>query len=100
MSFSQRMGLKPIRELIQTDGIDTPLRNALWDALHLCVWEEAKNPVRYGQVSGSNVETLILQLWHRFFNLPLDKVPGYIGDAVEHVRKFHFGCDWNECYDL
>ncbi|WP_426787922.1 AbiJ-NTD4 domain-containing protein [Xanthomonas campestris] len=100
MSFSQRMGLKPIGELIQTDGIDTPLRNALWDALHLCIWSEAKNPVRYGQVTGSNVETLILQLWHRFFHLPLDRVPDYIGDAVEHVRKFHFGCDWNECYDL
>ncbi|MBO9767774.1 AbiJ-NTD4 domain-containing protein [Xanthomonas phaseoli] len=100
MSFSQRMGLKPIRELIQADGMDTPLRNALWDALHLCVWSKAKNLVRYGHVSGSNVEMLIFQLWHRFFNLPIDKAPDYIGDAVEQVRQFHFGCDWNECYDL
>lgn len=100
MLFSQRMGLKPIRELIQTDGMDTPLRNALWDALHLCLWSEAKNSMRYDQVHESNVEILILQLWYRFFNLPIDKAPDYISDAVEQVRKFHFDRDWNECYDL
>lgn len=100
MSFSQRMGLKPVRELIQSDGMDYPLRSALWDAMHLNLWSEARNVVRHGQVKGSNIDLLVAQLWHRYFNIPMDRTPEYIGDVIEHVRKYYFGCDWNECYDF
>ncbi|WP_157835130.1 AbiJ-NTD4 domain-containing protein [Xanthomonas sp. SHU 199] len=100
MSFSERMGLKPVKSLIQTDDMDVPLRNALWDALHLCIWSHFKNHLEYNQVERSNLQTLIYQLWHRFFNEPIDHSPAYIHDAIRHIRQFHFKSKWNECYDL
>ena len=33
LSFSQRMGLKPIRTQIQIDSMDDDLRNSLWNNL-------------------------------------------------------------------
>jgi AbiJ N-terminal domain 4 len=100
MSFSQRMGLKPIREIIQSDDIDTPLKNALWDCLHLCIWLNFENEFNYGQAKDSNLELMTYQLWHRFFHLPIDSMPDHFDEVVEHLRKFFFSCTWNECYDL
>lgn len=34
-SFSERKGLKPVREGIQTEGMSDELRNSLWNALQL-----------------------------------------------------------------
>ncbi len=39
MSFSERYGFKPIREIIQIESIDEPLRNGLWSLLKLHVWD-------------------------------------------------------------
>lgn len=100
MSFSQRMGLKPIRDAIQTDNIDQPLRNALWDCLHLCVWQGFENRSSYGSVSGSNLGGLVFQLWHRYFHLPVDSAPSVIWEVVNYVRDKFYACKWNECYDL
>ena len=100
MSFSERMGLKPVKSLIQTDDIDAPLRNALWDALHITVWSEQENRVRYGHVEDSNLQMLVYQLWHRFFNQPIDRSPTYMAEAIEYVRNYYFKAPWNECYDL
>ncbi len=96
MSFSERIGLKPVKSLIQTDGIDPPLRNALWDALHIIVWSNFQT----GRVANSDIGTLIFHLWHRFFNQPFDQSPEFMCDAIAYVRDFYFNASWNECYDL
>ncbi|MFH2043501.1 MAG: hypothetical protein ABIJ35_13365, partial [Acidobacteriota bacterium] len=36
--FSERTGIKPLKQIIQVDGIDTDLRNKLWSALYGCYW--------------------------------------------------------------
>lgn len=100
MSFSERMGLRPVKSLIQTDDIDPPLRNALWDVIHIIVWSQFENTFRFGHVERSNLQVLIFQLWHRFFNQPFDRSPEYFEDAVAYVRDFYFKASWNECYDL
>jgi AbiJ N-terminal domain 4 len=94
------MGLKPVKSLIQTDDIDPPLRNALWDALHIIVWSKFENRHDYGYVENSNLQMLIYQLWHRFFNLPIDRSPTQMEHAIKHIREYHFTSKWNECYDL
>ncbi|WP_369978049.1 AbiJ-NTD4 domain-containing protein [Xanthomonas bundabergensis] len=100
MSFSERMGLKPVKSLIQTQDIDPPLRNALWDALHIVVWSTFENRLDYGHVKKSNLQLLVYQLWHRFFHVPVDHSPKYFEDAVEFIREWYFKASWNECYDL
>ncbi|WVK03950.1 AbiJ-NTD4 domain-containing protein [Xanthomonas campestris pv. olitorii] len=100
MSFSERMGLRQVKSLIQTDDIDLPLRNALWDALHIIVWSNFENRLEYQQVERSNLQMLVYQLWHRFFNLPIDRSPKYMEEAIAYIRDWYFKARWNECYDL
>lgn len=40
MLFSKRKGLSDIKDTIQKDKMDNDLRYGLWNALHVCIWEE------------------------------------------------------------
>ena len=100
MSFSQRMGLKPVRDVLQIEDMDRPLRNALWDCLHICIWEKFENRVDWSTVEHSNLKSFVYLLWHRHFNLPIDSAPSRMSGVVEQVREHFFKCPWNECYDL
>jgi len=37
-TFSQRRGLKPVSEIIQTDEMNAELRNSRWNALDRAIW--------------------------------------------------------------
>lgn len=37
-SFSQRKGLKPLSDTIQTESMNAELRNSLWNALDVMLW--------------------------------------------------------------
>ena len=100
MSFSQRVGIKPVREAIQVAGMDDALRNAIWDCIHLCVWEKFQNVVDNSSVNNSNLKWFVFTLWHRYFNLPIDSAPKRISQVIQFVRDYFYGCAWNECYDL
>jgi hypothetical protein len=100
MSFSQRMGLKPVRDTLQVEALDQPLRNALWDCLHLSIWEKFENVVDYSTVEHSNLKNFVYVLWHRYFNLPIDSAPSRMREVVNYVRDYFFKCSWSECYDL
>lgn len=43
MKFSERYGYKPIREIIQIDSMDEPLRNALWSILKVFCWDNVRH---------------------------------------------------------
>lgn len=40
MLFSKRKGLSIVRDSVQKDGMDGALRHGLWNALHICIWEQ------------------------------------------------------------
>jgi len=40
MLFSQKIGKKPIKIDIQIDSMDDDLRIALWNKLHVYIWEK------------------------------------------------------------
>ena len=43
MRFSQRIGIVPVRNVIQKDSMDVRLRNSLWDALDIYYWKLVSN---------------------------------------------------------
>ena len=50
-NFSQRKGLKPIRQVLQVDGMDDDLRAQLWNVLHFHLWDTDEFLVdQYGEV--------------------------------------------------
>lgn len=96
-SFSQRKGVKPVKDVIQIDFVDNDLRNSLWTALTLHYWSKAKveslqhNP---------DLHLLCQALWHSYFKQPIDALPNSWSNALYRIRQYFFGCKWYEIYDF
>ena len=43
LNFSQRYGYEPVRDVIQLESMDDPLRNGLWSMLKIFVWDRARH---------------------------------------------------------
>lgn len=100
MLFSQRKGFKPVKNTIQSDSVDTDLRCALWDAIHLCILKEYKNGSLIDCIEGSNLDLLFKRYWHLYFKRPVDSIPQSIHMGIESIRDYFFKCKWFEIYDF
>lgn len=106
MRFSQRYGYKQIREIVQIDSIDEPLRNALWSLLKLYVWDHVHYTRGmhggYFLNEGSNPELKKLcdRLWFSYFKKPLDQLDSKWSNVLEQLRSYFFQCEWYEVYDF
>lgn len=59
MRFSQKLGYKPVREIIQKESMDENLKNQLWNNIELCIFRQYKSSstlVRNCPISNSNLE--------------------------------------------
>lgn len=100
MLFSQRKGLKPVRSLIQVNDMDTALRNALWDAVQLSIWDKDRDSGHYGYLEDSSLQWLFRLYWHKYFKKPIDELPLKTDAAIAIVRQYFFSCQWHEVYDF
>jgi len=95
--FSQRKGIKPVKNIIQVNNIDQDLRNGLWNALTMFYWKEVID----GWLSShKSVGTLCKKIWLDYFKLPLDTLKDYWPDTYEKIRKHFFDSEWYEVYDF
>ncbi|HBV74788.1 MAG TPA: hypothetical protein DEV85_12550 [Vibrio sp.] len=100
MLFSKRKGFVSVRDTIQKDSMDEPLRSGLWNAMHICIWKQIEYS-RYEQYfEQANVYGLFQHYWHNYFKRPLDNLPHDIESAHRVVRKYFFECKWYEAYDF
>lgn len=97
-SFSQRKGLKPTSEIIQSDSMNFDLRNSIWNALDIALWSSDgylwKN---YGE---PDIKLLSKALWLNYFKKPLDLRPDTGHRILADLRKHFFACEWFEAYDF
>lgn len=98
-TFSERMGLRPVNTGLQTEGMTDALRNSLWNALDEHTWSlrEFHNSVKRDGKLGDRVSRAI---WSDFFKKPADTRPLHCYDAVNEIRKWFFGSEWNLIYDF
>lgn len=98
MFFSQRKGLKPIKSILQVDGIDDDLRIGLWNVLLYYYF----NPLRKSSYlsEGTVINSLAVSLWLSYFKFPLDFYNGDAQDVFEKFRQYFFNCEWFEVYDF
>ena len=96
--FSQRKGLKPVKNIMQVDSMDEDLRNGLWNALTIFYWNKMKNNKFLSDVA--DIDFLFKRLWHNFFKKPLDTLDDYWTDTYNLMRKHFFECAWYEVYDF
>jgi hypothetical protein len=100
-SFSQRKGLKPLKNVFQADSMDEDLRNGLWNALALFYWKEVKGNIYYalGQ-SDPEMFQLLRAMWLNYFKTPIDTLPDAWAGAYDVIREHFFSRPWNEVYDF
>lgn len=103
--FSHRHGFKDYEKSIQKDGIDEETRNRLWTLLKVCLWDHWKTDRRYDPEAEA-VETLLDQLWFRYFKRSIDTRPpfllkGYHGEECYRILRDHFFTgEWYQVYDF
>jgi hypothetical protein len=104
--FSQRKGIRPLQKAIQRESMDDDLRNRLWSALKMALWDKWTAPFQYGyqDPESKEVEFLLEMAWLHFFKLPLDTQPAYHSghpkSGYDVLRQHFFEGEWWEVYDF
>jgi len=96
-TFSQRMGLKPVRSLIQKESVDDELRNYLWTALSIHYFTDLED---YSENNSDPIQILFTQLWVWHYHKRLDEMPTRVHRIVDLVKKEFIESSWNEMFDL
>lgn len=105
MKFSQRIGKKPIKTVLQVESIDDDLKNRLWSIILEELFDKiSDSSASYGETRKGLVCKVI---WKEFFNKPIDTIPSYSNSSnvytagfIEHLRKWFFNSYWYEIYDM
>jgi AbiJ N-terminal domain 4 len=98
-SFSQRMGLKPIKDIIQLNDMDGALKNSLWNCWYIDI---------FGKLKSTHLDFVTLffsNIWMGYFKRPIDEMPtiGTPNDyphIVGDFREYFYLCKWYEAYDF
>ena len=102
--FSERYGYKPVRETLQVESIDNPLRNKLWSILQATYWDTAR-PTRPGGHTfalsdNPSLRTLCRDLWVNLFKRAIDTLSDDWAVIREEFRRHFFRGEWYEVYDF
>lgn len=99
--FSQRKGIKPLQKEFQREVIDAELRNRLWSALKIVLWNKYKF-----QKDIERIDMLADVIWVSYFKLPIDTRQGFHDSssrgksAYIFLREYFFDAEWYEVYDF
>jgi len=114
MRFSERMGFRPVADVIQVDSMNIELRNSIWNLLHATVFGTDHFLGRIGRTRKTNRDLLALAagdyepgiqafsmaLWDKYHKLPIDKRPDDNSTILEQIRHHFFACAWHDVYDF
>lgn len=106
MNFSQRYGYRPVKDIIQLESMDEPLRNGVWSLLKVFVWDEVRRSSgMYGgyhlnDYGNEEIQTLCQRLWFNHFKKPLDQLSNDWSKVLQQLRTYFFDCSWHEAYDF
>lgn len=97
MRFSQRIGIKSVKKIIQKDTIDIDLSNSLWNTVYAFYLNDLPE---YRNSLDELREKYITQLWINFFNQPIDEIPDTCVSIVKYIKSWFFEAKWYEVYDF
>lgn len=98
-SFSQRKGLKPVSEIIQTDDMNDELRISLWNTLDMHIWSTKDYVNTYTSISTPYINSFSKALWVSL-KKPIDNLPQRGEDKLREIRHLFFSFKWNEVYEF
>ncbi len=104
LTFSERTGHRQPRIELQKDRMSRELRTRLWNISYENLFSILSPTNGLGGLSflglSESQRILCTTLWRDHFKWPIDDVPPEAPDALGKIRKYFFGCDWFDVYDL
>jgi hypothetical protein len=100
MAFSQRMGFKPLKSILQKDSIDNDLRNSLWNVLIVNYWNPSDDMCGGYIIGHPYVQEFIRNIWGSYFKITIDKIPSRWDQTIAIIRDYYFKAPWYEIYDF
>jgi hypothetical protein len=104
MKFSQRIGKRPIKTILQVESIDTDLRNRLWNIILEKFFDQLED---YTSDSETQKGKVCKFIWKEFYGQPIDTIPSYhnsnivvTAGCVDYIRKWFYEGEWYDVYDL
>jgi AbiJ N-terminal domain 4 len=96
MTFSDRIGITKPRTVLQTDSIDTDLRNGLWQT---CIeFHLRKSKELYSQ--DHNFKSLMRYIYVDFFKRTSDLIPPNHDHNIRDTKKWFFSANWYDVYNF
>jgi len=96
-SFSQRLGLKPVRTIIQRESADEALRNNLWNGLTIFYFKRFQTWIYNTEES---IKTLITRIWVRHYENRIDELDQYSPKLINKLKDDFLSLSWNEMFDI
>lgn len=94
MKFSQRMGYRKVREVIQYESLDKATKNSLWNIV--CKHFFANVNV----YSSTTLDSFLYNLWHNFYKLPVDTISNDYIRMKNIIKDNFFNGEWYDIFDF
>ncbi len=97
MRFSERAGYRSLRDAIQLEGMDEPLRNSLWN-----VFSE-RFEVQFESSPYTNEGMwgdFYRAIWRDFWKRPIEEMPTETWKTRQAISQWFHGAEWFEIYDF
>lgn len=102
-TFSERMGIRPVRDTMQVNTADEALRAALWNALGKHCFPNEHEFIGFGRLAVREVLpddcALLTKLWTDFLHWPYDELDAW-ADVRARLKRHFFTCQWYAVLDL
>ncbi|MNK40622.1 hypothetical protein D3C87_592720 [compost metagenome] len=105
MRFSQRIGKRPVKTVLQVDSMDDDLRNRLWNVTLESFFDTLSISDGYGSTDNAKVR-VCKYLWKEFYRYIIDDIPQYSNGLVYEdgvitfIKKWFLRVEWYEVYDF
>jgi hypothetical protein len=104
MRFSQRIGKRQVKTILQLEVIDTDLLNRLWNIILKDFFDEISDYSRFDSETQKCEVCRIM--WKEFFKYPIDKSPKYnsgvtyVPEFIQLLRNWFYKSEWYDIFDL
>ncbi|MFS0688294.1 AbiJ-NTD4 domain-containing protein [Sporosarcina sp. 179-K 8C2 HS] len=101
MRFSERMGFREVKSVIQVDSIDKDLLNGIWNGILEFYYSHYFDPYHF-EVNYETLKELTKKLVKDYFKEPLDEINLESRKPIDMLRDYIFDeyTEWYEIYDL
>lgn len=97
MSFSERHGYKPVRDVVQRESIDDDLRIGLWNVMEVVFWADRRE---WNREQPGGPKDIAIPIWVNHLKERIDTIPFSWQRTIDRLRSYFFECQWYEVYDF